>query len=208
MYVYPSIMTDEMIDAIAECQRIVKYIDIPLQHINDRVLKAMYRRVTRRQTETLLEKLRERIPGVTIRSTFIVGFPGETEAEFQELLDFVRDFGFDAAGAFKYSHEPETPAARMKDQLDEAVKAERYERFMLAQQEMALAVARRRVGETFDVVVDQITADGLAIARHAGQAPEVDGVCFLDGEGIEAGDFGLVRCMDTDDYDLIVQPEA
>jgi len=114
LYVYPSVFTDEMIDAIAECDRVVKYIDIPLQHINDRVLKAMHRRVTRAQTETLLGKLRERIPGVTIRTTFISGFPGETEAEFQELLDFVRAFRFSAVGVFPYSLEPDTPGGRMK----------------------------------------------------------------------------------------------
>ena len=97
MYVYPSVFTDAMIDAIAECERVVKYIDIPLQHINERVLRSMHRRVTRKQTEALLAKIRQRIPNVTIRTTFIVGFPGETEAEFQELLDFARDSGFDAA---------------------------------------------------------------------------------------------------------------
>jgi ribosomal protein S12 methylthiotransferase len=121
MYVYPSVFTDEMIAAIAECARVVKYIDIPLQHVSDRMLRAMGRRVPRQQTEILLDKLRTRIPGVSIRTTFIVGFPGETEADFAELCDFVRDFGFDAAGAFRYSHEPETPAGRMNGRLDDAV---------------------------------------------------------------------------------------
>ncbi len=130
MYAYPSVMTDEMIDALAECDRVVKYLDIPLQHINDRVLKAMGRRVTRARTETLLDKLRRRIPGLTIRTTFIVGFPGESEVEFAELLDFARDFRFDALGGFEYSYEPDTPAGRMPNQLDDAVKRERYDRLM------------------------------------------------------------------------------
>lgn len=208
MYVYPSIFTDEMIDAIAQCERIVKYIDIPLQHINDRVLRSMARRVTRTQTETLLEKLRNRIPGVSIRTTFIVGFPGETEQEFAELETFVRDFGFDAAGAFPYSLEPETPAGRMKDHLSKELISERHERLMLAQQENAFATAERRVGKTFEVLIDgEQTGDERGIiARHAGQAPEVDSVCILaDGE-FEPGEFVTVRGVEADDYDIVVRP--
>lgn len=206
MYAYPSIFSDEMIDTIAACDRVVKYIDLPLQHINDRVLKAMGRRVTRRRTEALLAKLRGRIPGVTIRTTFIVGFPGETAAEFEELLTFARDFGFDALGAFRYSHEPETPAGRMKNALDDAVKQERYQRLMETQREVALAAARRRVGHTFDVVVDE-RRDGGSVARHAGQAPEVDSVCRLGGAA-EPGAWVPVVCIDSDGYDLVVQPRA
>ncbi|MBW7904030.1 MAG: 30S ribosomal protein S12 methylthiotransferase RimO [Phycisphaerae bacterium] len=227
MYVYPSVMTDAMIDAIAECQRIVKYIDIPLQHINDRVLKAMYRRVTRRQTEALLERLRKRIPGVTIRTTFIVGFPGETESEFGELLSFIDAFEFDAVGAFRYSLEPDTPAGRMKQQIGAAVSEERYARLMLAQQKVALAAAKRRVGQRLEVLVDScgvgvqpassgigvqpVSSGPVAIARHAGQAPEVDSVSLLtvggkNGRGgpPSAGEMVAVRCVGTLDYDLVV----
>lgn len=208
MYVYPSIFTDEMIDAIASSERIVKYIDIPLQHINDRILKAMARRVTRAQTERLLAKLRSRIPDVSIRTTFIVGFPGETESEFAELEQFVRDFGFDAAGAFPYSLEPETPAGRMKDHITAETIRERHERLMLAQQENAFLVARRRIGKTFEVLVDgeQSGDERGIIARHAGQAPEVDSVCiFSDGE-FEPGEFVTVRGVDADDYDVVIRP--
>ncbi|MEW6253887.1 MAG: 30S ribosomal protein S12 methylthiotransferase RimO, partial [Planctomycetota bacterium] len=191
MYVYPSILTDDAIAAIAESPRVVKYIDIPLQHVNDRMLKAMGRRVTRRQQEHLLAKLRDRIPGVTIRTTFIVGFPGETEAEFAELERFVREFGFDAVGAFEYSLEPDTPAGRMKHQLDPTLKAERRARLMLAQQEVAFAAARARIGSTLDVLVDSPPpprtrhaaplppGHSPGVARHSGQAPEVDAVCRL-----------------------------
>ncbi len=206
MYAYPSVITDEMIAAIAECERIVKYIDLPLQHINGRVLRAMQRRVTRKQTERLLKKIRRQIPGVTIRTTFMVGFPGETEAEFQELLDFVRDFGFDALGAFKYSSEPETPAGRMKKQLDDAVKQERYERLMLTQQEVALPAVRRRVGQTFEVVVDGSDNKRRTVARHAGQAPDVDSVCLLEGGVFEPGECLPARCVGTEGYDLVIQP--
>lgn len=206
MYVYPSVFTDAMIDAIAECERIVKYIDIPLQHINDRMLRAMGRRVTRRRTEALLEKLRRRIPGVTIRTTFIVGFPGETDAEFEELVRFVREFGFDAVGTFTYSREPDTPAGRMKGQLEEAVKQARHARLMLAQQEIAFAAARRRIGSRLDVVIDERNAE-RCVGRHAGQAPEVDAVSVLPASRYAPGEWVPARCVDTAGYDLIVTPE-
>lgn len=214
MYVYPSVMSDAIIDAIAESPRIVKYIDMPLQHINDRMLKRMHRRVTRAETEALLEKLRKRIPGVAIRTTFIVGFPDESEAEFQELIDFVRSFDFDAAGAFTYSLEPETPAGRMKEQLSDELKNERRERLMLAQQEVAFARARRWIGQEFDVLIDGHNERGDLSARHSGQAPEVDAACLLREassgarrrSGPQPGDFVRVRCVDTRDYDLVVKP--
>jgi ribosomal protein S12 methylthiotransferase len=205
MYVYPSIMTDEMIDALAQAERFVKYIDIPLQHINDRVLKSMHRRVTRTQTETLLDKLRAAMPSVTIRTTFIVGFPGETEAEFAELERFVGEVPFDAVGAFQYSLEAETPAGRIKGQVDAAVKAERYERLMLAQQDAVFKRARQWIGRSFDVVVDS-NDDRGSVARHAGQAPEVDAVSLIPDREYVPGTCVSVKCTDTDDYDLVVKP--
>jgi ribosomal protein S12 methylthiotransferase len=205
MYVYPSVMTDAMIDAIAECERFVKYIDIPLQHINDRVLKSMHRRVTRKQTETLLDKLRRRIPGVAIRTTFIVGFPGETDAEFDELLDFVDQFRFDAVGAFRFSPEPDTPAGRMKGRFDDARLEERYESLMLTQQEVVLTTAESRIGHRFEILIDGEDERGT-FARHAGQAPEVDSVCLVPGETIVPGTFLEAEGIDTDDYDLVVRP--
>jgi ribosomal protein S12 methylthiotransferase len=207
MYVYPTLLTDEVLDAIAECNRVLPYIDIPLQHINDRVLKAMGRRITRAKTEALLERIRRRIPGVTIRSTFIVGFPGETEAEFGELLEFVRGFGFDAAGAFKFSLEAETPAARLKGRFGEAVKEERFKRFMLTQQEVALAAARRKIGQSLYLAVDGPDEAGRGhAARHAGQAPEVDSVTLLRTGDFAPGQLLAARCIGTDGYDLVARP--
>ena len=211
MYVYPTAMTDEIIAAIAESPRIVKYIDIPLQHINDRMLKAMARRVTRRETEALLEKLRSRIPGVTIRTTFITGFPGETEAEFAELERFVQEFEFDAVGAFTFSLERETPSGRMKEQVPDELKQERYERLMLAQQEVALRRAKERIGAQLEVVVDSAASEpGVMIARHAGQAPEVDAVSLLvldeEGDTLDPGTVVAAEVVDTADYDLVVRP--
>lgn len=223
MYVYPTAVSDDIIAALAECERFVKYIDMPLQHINDRMLRAMGRRINRDATEKLLDKLRKRIPGVTIRTTFIVGFPGETEAEFAELEHFVQDFGFDAAGAFKYSCEPGTPAALIADPVEAQTQQTRYERLMLAQQEKALKRAAARVGQTLRVLVDgtattpltggENAADvpahggrGGQIARHAGQSPDVDSVCRISGSRSAPGDFLTVEVTAADGYDLRVKP--
>lgn len=206
MYVYPSIFSDEMIDAIAECEHVCNYIDIPLQHINDKILKAMHRRITRSQTETLLQKLRDRIPGVTIRTTMIAGFPGETDEQFAELVDFVRDFGFDALGVFPYSLEPDTPAGRMANQFSASVKAERVDALMSAQQEVAFSRADTRVGATFDVLVDEILEDGAAAGRHEGQAPMVDSVTRVSECKAKPGEFVKVRCVSRQDYDLVSIP--
>ncbi|MBI4579718.1 MAG: MiaB/RimO family radical SAM methylthiotransferase, partial [Planctomycetes bacterium] len=206
LYAYPSVFTDEMIDAIAECDKIVKYVDIPLQHISDRILKAMARRVTRRQTEALLDKLRDRIPGVTIRTTFISGFPGETDAEFQELLDFVREQRFAAVGVFPYSLEPDTPAGRMKEQLPPQVKEDRANAIMEVQQAVAFELAAGQAGRLLDVLVDRPAGRGRYAGRHAGQAPEVDAVTYVSGKHIEPGEFVRVVCERSDGYDLIARP--
>jgi len=206
MYVYPSVLRDEMIDAVAECDRVVKYIDIPLQHVNDRVLKAMYRRVTRGETETLLRKLRDRIPGVAIRTTLIAGFPGETEAEFEEMLEFVREFEFDLLGVFPYSDEPGTPSHRIKGHLPPKVIQERVEALMLAQQEVAFAKAASRVGDTFEVMIDDYGRGGVYPARHQGQAPQVDNLVYVEDGEQDPGDFVTVRCTASRGYDLIATP--
>ena len=206
LYAYPSVFSDAMIQAIAECDKVVKYIDIPLQHINDRILKAMGRRVTRTRTEALLQRLRSHIPGVAIRTTFISGFPGETEAEFEELLQFVRDSRFAAVGVFPYSLEPDTPAGRMKGQLSQKVRDERADAIMQIQQEIAFADARDRKGKRFEVVVDSHAAKGRYAARHAGQAPEVDAVTYVLASRLQVGQFMNVRCEGAEGYDLIARP--
>ncbi len=206
MYAYPTAMTDDILDAIAKCDRVCKYIDIPLQHINDRVLKSMHRRVDRRETERLLERIRDRIPNVTIRTTLIAGFPGETEAEFTELVDFIEAFRFDALGVFPYSPEPETPAGRMKDRIPDAITNERVDALMQAQQGVAFALADERIGSVFDVLVDERRDDGTVIGRHQGQAPSVDGVTLVQSCDASPGDFVSVRCVGRDTYDLVASP--
>jgi len=206
MYVYPSVMTHEILDAIAESEHVCKYIDIPLQHINNRILKAMHRRITREETEELLRRIRERIPGVSIRTTLIAGFPGETEGEFEELLAFVNDFRFDALGVFPYSLEPDTPAGRMKEQCSNEVKEERTNALMHAQQQVAFALAEERIGSKFRVLVEERPSKEILIGRHEGQAPAVDGVTFIRRCQASPGQFIIVRCTGRQDYDLIATP--
>jgi len=206
MYAYPSVLTDDIIDAIADCEYICKYIDVPLQHISDRVLRAMHREVDRATTERLLQKIRDRIPGVTIRTTLIAGFPGETDKEFEELLRFIRDFRFDALGVFPYSCEPETPAGRMKSQLPERVKHKRVDALMTAQQEVAFALAEQRIGSRFDVLIDEQMESGTTVARHQGQAPTVDGITYVERCEALPGEFVTVRCVGRDTYDLVATP--
>ena len=206
MYAYPTDFTDEMIETISECDRVAKYIDIPLQHVNDGILKAMHRRVTRKETESLLARLRLQIPGVSIRTTFIVGFPGESDEAFEELLAFVRAFSFDAVGVFPYSSEPGTPASRIKEQIPAKVIEARVDALMRAQQEIAFAKAAARTGHRLRVLIDDYDHDGVYPARHQGQAPEVDSIVLVEGGTYEPGDFVNVRCVRSRDYDLVAKP--
>jgi ribosomal protein S12 methylthiotransferase len=208
MYAYPSCFTGEMIRTIADCGRVVKYIDMPLQHINDELLTKMRRRVTRREIETLLEKLRRWVPGIAIRTTFIAGSPGETDQQHQELVRFVRDFGFDMMGVFPYSQEPGTPMGRMEGQLPDAVKRKRVEELMLAQQEVAFAKSRRMVGQTFDVLIDRPAGpdeeDGY-VGRSQSQAPDIDSVTFVHGKRLHPGQLVSVKVTDYQAYDLVAE---
>jgi ribosomal protein S12 methylthiotransferase len=203
MYAYPIRFTDALIDAMASSEKIVPYVDLPLQHISDGVLRRMGRRVTRARVETLLDKLRRRVKDIAIRTTFIVGFPGETAAQFAELLKFVKDFKFDALGVFEFSPEEGTPAARMDNQVPRELAARRAGQIMLAQRKIAFAANRRRVGKTVEVLVDGLDAKGRCIARHAGQAPDIDSVCILKKKKTP-GTFVRAKVVGADGYDLIV----
>jgi ribosomal protein S12 methylthiotransferase len=209
MYAYPSCFSDEMIDAIATSERVVKYIDMPLQHISDRLLEVMKRRVTRKQIETLLTKLRDRVPGIAIRTTFIAGSPTETAAEHAELVKFVSDFGFDHVGVFPYSPEPGTPMGRMSGQHDEATKQQWVEDVMLAQQQGVFARNRARVGQTVEVMIDRPAGRDLEdgyVARTAGQAPDIDSVTYVSSdEPLAPGDIVSVELSDFQNYDLVAR---
>jgi len=209
MYAYPSCFTDEMIDSIASANRVVKYIDMPLQHINDQMLTLMKRRVTRKQIETLLGKLRK-IPGMALRTTFIAGSPGETDAQHQELVDFVKDFGFDMMGVFPFSQESGTPMGRMTDQLPYEVKQARVEELMLAQQEVAFSKAKQMVGRNIEVLIDRPAgrdAEDGYVGRSQSQAPDIDSIVHVDGNGTElhAGQMLSVKVTDYQTYDLVAQ---
>ncbi len=205
MYVYPSVLSNDILDAMADCDRVCNYIDIPLQHISDRVLKSMHRGIDRRGTEALLDRIRTRIPGVAVRTTLIAGFPGETDAEFEELVEFIKDFRFDALGVFPYSLEADTPAGRMKEQVPEVVKEQRVDALMRTQQEVAFKLAEKRVGSTFEVLVDGREDDQRVSTRHQGQAPMVDSVTYVRGNA-SPGELLSVRCVARDAYDLVAVP--
>jgi len=205
LYAYPTGVSDDVIAAMAECESVVPYLDVPLQHIADPVLHRMRRRITRRQTEDLLRRLRDGVGDLTLRTTFIVGFPGETDEDFAELLRFVQTFGFDAMGVFAYSREAGTPAAKLDGQVPPEVAAARVDALMRAQQELVFAANRRRVGEIVTVLVDGVDTDGRCVGRSAGQAPEVDGLCYLT-DPRPAGCFVSGSVVGFDGYDLIVEP--
>lgn len=203
MYTYPRRFTDELIDAIAGCSHVTPYVDLPLQHIADPVLRRMGRGVTRKAVDALLDKLRKRVKGIAIRTTFIVGFPGETEADFNELLEFVKDRKFDALGVFEFSPEAGTPAAVMARQIPHAVKARRAQTIMLAQQKIAFAANARKVGKSVTVLVDGMDPAGRCVGRTAAQAPDIDSVCIFRRRR-PTGRFITTRVRDWDNYDLIV----
>jgi ribosomal protein S12 methylthiotransferase len=222
MYAYPTNFTDEMIEAIASLSNVVKYIDIPLQHISDRMLKLMRRQVGRAEQEALMHRLRERIPGLAVRTTFITGFPGETEDDHRELLDFIEDYQFDMLGVFQYSKEPGTVAGTMDEDpslhVPAEIKRQREEEIMLRQQRIAFEnaqyVAEQRC--QFDVLIDgegprDDSSNGgdeqLYVGRCYHQAPQVDSLTYVQSvEPLSPGE--LVRCtiVDADGYDLIARP--
>jgi ribosomal protein S12 methylthiotransferase len=204
LYVYPMYLSDELIDVIAGADKIVPYLDLPLQHINDRMLRLMARRVNRRETETLIRKLRRRIPGLTLRTTFIVGFPGETETEFEELTGFVRETAFERVGVFPYSYEPDTPATRLDGHLPDEIKQERRDRLMQAQQEVAFRWSQRQVGKEIEILIDGPDPEvpNHALGRGHADAPDIDGVVRVKGKGLHAGDLVRGKVTGADGYDL------
>jgi len=205
MYLYPMYFSDRLIEVIARSKRIVPYLDLPLQHINDTMLKRMQRRVTRAQTEELLGKLRQAIPKLVLRTTFITGFPGETDDQFEELVDFVQQQRFERLGVFTYSFEPDTPAARLPDHLDDEVKEYRRERLMQVQHEIATGWNQSQVGRRLDVLIDSPVPDepNAWIGRSYADAPDVDGVVYVTGRGLRAGKIVKCEIVAAQDYDLI-----
>jgi ribosomal protein S12 methylthiotransferase len=204
LYAYPMYLSDELIDIFAGADKIVPYLDLPLQHINDRMLRLMARRVNRHETEALIGKLRRRIPGLALRTTFIVGFPGETEAEFEELTEFVRGTAFERVGVFPYSYEPDTPATRLDGHLPDEIKEERRGRLMQAQQELAFRWSQRQVGKEIEILIDGPDPEvpNHALGRGHADAPDIDGVVRVKGKSLRPGDLVRGKVTGADGYDL------
>ncbi|MFN8060652.1 MAG: 30S ribosomal protein S12 methylthiotransferase RimO [Vicinamibacterales bacterium] len=211
LYLYPTTVTAETLDAMAACEKVCRYIDMPLQHAADTMLKRMRRPGTRRSYETLVNLIRARLPGVTLRTTFITGFPGETDEEFAELVDFVHLVGFDHVGVFTYSHEAGSAAGDLEDDVPDEVKAKRRDRLMRVQREGVRRRQSARVGEIVTAMVDGPSREHELVwqGRLASQAPEIDPVVyFTDCEVEELSPGAIVRgtIVEARDYDLVVRP--
>jgi len=207
MYFYPMYIDEELIGTIAGSRKILPYIDIPLQHASDAMLRRMSRRVTRAQTEELLGRLRSRIDNLTLRTTFITGFPGETDEDFAELVEFVEKHRFERMGVFTYSLEPDTPAAKLPDHVAAEVMEARREELMQVQQRIAFAYNERQIGRTRDVILDQPVEGekNVWLGRSAADAPDVDGLVFVTGDRhkLKAGDIVPVEIVAAQEYDLV-----
>ncbi len=209
LYTHPAHYTDEFIALFREIPKLCRYIDLPVQHARDRILAAMKRRVTRAEMEALIERLRREVPDVTLRTSVIVGFPGETDADFAELLDFLKKVRFDRLGAFKYSREEGTPAGEMPDQIPDAVKNERSDEVMRLQQDISQEANAEFVGHELEVVMEGVTEEEHAAARSYREAPDVDGFIIVKNgkrKRIQIGDFFKVRITDAGPYDCVAVP--
>ena len=207
-YLYPTYFTDELLDLITKEAKICKYVDIPLQHISDNVLQRMRRQDTAESIRLLLHKLKQAQPKITVRTTLMVGFPGETDSDFEELCEFIKEIRFDDLGAFMYSPQDGTPAAHMPNQVPESVKEERYHKLMAIQAKISEENDRALIGTTTEVLVEEILKDKKGFVQAKGraifQAPEVDGNIYVEGsKDILPGDFIKVRITDGYAYDLI-----
>jgi len=195
----------EAIEEIAKNPKVLNYIDMPLQHITDNVLKGMRRGITKRRTIELIETLRKKIPNLTLRTTFIVGFPNETEVEFNELCEFVKDTKFDRVGVFNYSQEDDTTGFELGNPISEKTKTKRNNKLMEIQKEISLAKNSTLVGKTLNVIVDSLDGDYF-VARSERDAPEVDGEVLIEkNKHIEIGKIYKVEIIDCNDYDLFAK---
>jgi len=233
LYTHPAHWTDELIQTIADCPKVARYVDMPLQHIHDNMLERMRRETSRQYISDLIKRIRAGVPGIALRTTFIVGFPGETESSFQTLLDFIRETKFERLGVFAYSKEDGTRAGAMTGQISDAIKQKRRERAMAEQHKVAVAVSENFVGSTINVLVEgqadakQLKAANVSswehgliretdrhtrqmkghyfVARGEADAPDIDGRAFIQGQ-LPIGEFAQVKIIGHTDYDLIAQP--
>lgn len=205
LYSYPETITDELIEVVKNNDKICKYFDLPIQHISDNVLKRMNRKSDGKTIKSLINKLRKEIPNVILRTTLIVGFPGETEENFNELCDFVKEYKFDRLGAFAYSIEDGTPAAKFKEQLDKKTKESRRKKIMKIQQGVSKELLASRVGNVYECLVENVSEDGeYLIGRTYMDVPSEDGVVYIKNDGLTlVNEFINVKIVDSLEYDLI-----
>lgn len=203
MYLFPPEVSDELIEYMADkSNKTLNYFDLPLQHVNSEMLKSMQRQIDRPGVDDLLGRIRNRSDDAIIRTTFIVGFPGETEAQFEELHTFVEENELDRMGVFTYSREEGTPAADMSGQIEEAVMQERMDKLMVSQMEIAFEKNNRLIDRTVDVIIDEVNESGDAYGRTYADCPEVDQEVLVDGDRLNAGDMVRVKITEADGYDL------
>jgi ribosomal protein S12 methylthiotransferase len=204
MYLYPTGIDSELIEAIANSEKIVHYLDIPLQHVNDKILKSMRRPDTKDKLHRLIDDLRFAMPDIVLRTTLIVGFPGETDRQFEELMDFVRWVQFDALGCFKFYPESGTAAAELPGQVPDEVKQQRLDELMLTQQKISFANNKDRIASRLTCLVDSVDPKGLGRGRYYGQAPDIDSVCIIKHCSARPGQLIATKVVGTQDYDLLV----
>jgi ribosomal protein S12 methylthiotransferase len=204
-YCYPDVVDDQLIEAIAKCDKVAKYIDIPIQHCNDTMLKRMNRTTSKASIVALIEKLRAAVPEISIRSTLIAGFPGETEEMFEELLAFVKEQRLDKLGAFAYSLEEDTAAVKLPDHLEQEVKEARRDAILELQQQISTELMYQKVGKTLEVVIEEeVAGENIYVGRTMYDAPEIDGVVYVHTDrALRIGQFVMVKITDAMEYDLI-----
>ncbi len=205
MYLWPAGISDRLIETIAKSKKVVHYLDIPIQHINNKILRDMHRSDTKDRLQELIEKLRSSIPDIVLRTTLIVGYPGETEQQFTELLDFVNWAKFDALGCFQFYPESGTLAADMPGQVPDQVKQQRAAELMQTQQRIAFAGNRNKIGSELLCLIDSVDVKCTGRCRYHGQAPEIDSVCIIEKCSAKQGEFINAQVIGTKDYDLLVQ---
>ncbi len=204
LYLYPDNFNDKLIKSIKENNKVVKYVDIPLQHINDSVLKRMNRRTSKSDVENLIIKLRNEIPEIVIRTTFIVGFPGETDEEFNELYSFVEDTKFDRLGVFSYSMEEDTPAYSLRNHIDESVKQNRNDKLMELQRNISESIMMSKVGNIYEVLIEEYAGEDTYVGRTYMDSPEIDGVVYINStEELDLNNFVKVKINEYLEYDLL-----
>lgn len=204
MYLNPLGISDEIIEAIAKSKKVVKYIDMPIQHINNDILKKMHRTDTHEKNAMLIDKIRKAIPGVALRTTIIVGFPGETAEQFAELADFIKEVRFDALGCFAFCAEQGTKAAQLSNQIDEKIKESRREKIMLIQQKIAFSKNAAMKGKILECLIDENTGVNPAVGRHFGQGPGIDSVCLVKNCKADVGSFIKAKVIGSQNYDLVL----